>query len=125
MTEQEQQIAVARFCGYEWSTFANQEIICIGKNLVGSWVRCDPPNDIRDGYAQFLPNYLHSLDAIQEAVMRLPSELHIAFNLQLHQVVMGVQPNHECNDECLFRTQNATAAQRTKALLKTVGLWKE
>ena len=65
-----------------------------------------------------LPDYLNDLNAMHEAEKVLTYEQHID-----HMEWLGM-----CDDDCgqkVWAYVHATAAQRAKAFLRTLGLWEE
>ncbi len=110
MTENEQRIAIAKWCGYTLGQCNNPTSSYVVWIKDGVWV-------------ESLPDYLHDLNAIREAEKRLAGP-----------AVSGVHPGADSDyvDKLSqlvgykgFGFVTATAAQRCEALLKTVGLWKE
>lgn len=100
MDKEKQRVAIAEFCGWTGS-FGMYRQISSGKNLIGG------------------PDYLNDLNAIQEAVLSLPEELHHNYMGYLGNII-DLKKNKD-----VFYMHNATAAQRSEALLKTIGKWEE
>lgn len=67
-----------------------------------------------------VPNYLHDLNAMHDAVMSLSVEQRTEFRKQLKGSGLTLM-GKKSYDEWFF----ATAAQRAEAFLKTLGLWEE
>ena len=96
MTPQQQRIAIAKACG--WTT-----------KHKGLWVESSQT------YAA-LPDYLNDLNACHEMEKVLTKEQHID-----HMEWLGM-----CSDDYgqkVWAYVHATAAQRSKAFLQTLGLW--
>ena len=79
----------------------------------------------QDGYTYSqistkLPDYLHDLNAIHEAVKTLPQNLKPRYFAYLCTVASGVISLHGYSG-----ATEATAAQRCEAFLKTIDRWKE
>lgn len=72
-----------------------------------------------------LPDYLNDLNAIHGAICQtIEGQDRFEFAYQLDEVVTRDYPGLEEADRDFF-CENATAAQRAEAFLKTLGLWKE
>lgn len=106
MTPVKQRIAIAEFEGWK----------CIDVSDVYGplwWEK-----DGRPSTARGLPDYTNNLNAIHEAEMRLTDEQYGLFHYHLVR---------SRNDKCLpvCRCNSATAAERSEALLKSIGKWQE
>lgn len=113
MTETEQRIAIAEFCG--WTHHPHPTVL-------GSWI------NPADGRHDELPDYVGDLNAMHEA------ECQVAGNdAQEDEYILGIASIQA--GRCLrstdllcaadyFRIAHATAAQRAEALLRTIGKWK-
>ena len=95
MTQEEQRTAIAEACG--WKT---------GYRDPEAW--------------HPLPDYLNDLNAIHEAVKRLPQNLKPRYFACLCTVVSGAISLHGYAE-----ATEATAAQRCEAFLKTIEKWEE
>lgn len=141
MTEQEQRIAIAEFCGWVWyripnprredrvyRMLAHPEIHEYPDQSREWLVRADGTESIcsweymeREGH---VPDYLHDLNAMHEAEERL---------IQPERVGSSGYMNHLWNvclrtagpRMCTWHTAHATAAQRAEALLRCIGRWKD
>lgn len=99
MTETEQRIAIAGWCGFK---------------------RCP----IHLGYeccGNSIPDYLHDLNAMHEAEKHLHGS-----DYEYHNDPVKYRQWHEYQYHLMsFFGCSATAAQRAKSLLKTIGKWKD
>jgi len=101
MTDQQQRIAIAEACG--WSEISDWKAAGInGLHPSGQWT-------------EVIPNYTSDLNAMHEAEKVLTAEqrrsyVNCIFNL----------PVSECESNTF-----ATAAQRAKAFLRTIGKWED
>jgi hypothetical protein len=102
MNEQDQQIAIAEFCGW--------------KDLHRPSGIMEMPNKSSVGVQQYSypPNYTTDLNAMHEAEIKLPDE--------------ETKRNYVANLVCLmkpgqFTVFDPTASQRAEALLRTIGKW--
>ena len=103
MNPEQQRIAIAEACGWR-CTAAFKEAIAL-------WVR---PNGM-DHETEFIPDYLHDLNAMHEAEKTLTDKAHEEFRLNLYDVIG--------DDSRLI--VSSTAAERAEAFLRTIGKWKE
>lgn len=117
MTPEQQQIAIAEACGWteieiKLSTFAffGKTINCYGRNPETGNYRC-------------LPLYHSNLNAIHDALAKLPRSLRGTFNDNLAKRVGGKMCEVANDDDMLFQFATATAAQRAEAFLRTLNLW--
>ena len=104
MTPEQQRIAIAEACGWQWKTRM--------KDSIRVW--SNPPLMVY--YDCGLPDYLNDLNAMNEAertLTNLNSYLHF-----LHMITSD-DPTNISNEPAW-----ATAAQRAEAFLKTLNLWK-
>ncbi len=109
MTEQEQRIAIAEACGFE--------VLLEGISPTDKLAGRKP--GIGDGDWHILPDYLHDLNAMHEAEKTLDESQRTKFYWELAKIVLG--DNVPLN--CAFLLVHATAAQRAKAFLCTLGKW--
>jgi hypothetical protein len=91
MKPEQQRIAIAEACGWKCSEYSHE---------LGQLV------------AQFIPDYIHDLDAMHEAEQVLN-------NVQRERYRTELVYSHAGGD--VF----ATAAQRAEAFLKTIGKWED
>jgi hypothetical protein len=101
MTPESQRIAIAKACG--WS-----------EGTTGLWK--DPD---KSGYYA-CPDYLNDLNAMHEAEKVLTDAQMIKFERELGVIVC----KFAMQDGPAYKIWHATAAQRAKAFLRTLGLWK-
>lgn len=124
MNKEQQRIKIAEACGYVWD---NGRIGVCGwwtdpSGLQVSWGQ----NKLKAMSQILIIDYLNDLNAMHEAEEILTIGQRGEFWDVLHRMV----ERHEfwgddtTNDIC-FRVMHATAAQRTEAFLKTLGLWEE
>lgn len=106
MTPEAQRIAIAEFCGWVWHS------------PTGIWI---PPN----ANELELPRYLNDLNAMHEAEKNLDTGLAKQFAWELHKVMPGQQSWPPRSPLHTYIILHATAAQRAKALLRTIGKWVE
>jgi hypothetical protein len=112
MKPDEQRMAIAKACG--WIPRYDD-----AKANLRHWLR---PNK-SDSNTYFLPNYLNDLNAMHEAEKSLPSE-H-ARNSYLN-ILHEITSESEMSDVDIdFAWCIATAAQRARAFLETLNLWKD
>jgi hypothetical protein len=118
MTNEQINIAIAEVRG--WTDCVFVESLKLTKGL-------PPPNNppiygaYENGMAQ-LPNYCKDLNAMHEAEKGLPENRKTRFAFMLAQV-LDTSPTVDLNDQ--FLNIHATAIQRAKAFLKTLGKWEE
>lgn len=108
MTETEQRIAIAEWCGWKW---APGKVIEFGADIPRNIWYAPSGLACKSGP----PDYLNDLNAMHEAVLRL-RELDAKLYIRYHQELIKI-------DGLLY--PDATAAQRAEALLRTIGKWKE
>jgi hypothetical protein len=87
-----------------------------------------------EAYIFRLPDYLHDLNAMHEAVASLNNDMQCLFVDELQQIVRR-QENIKCGDKPekkwplnhfgLFEFANATVAQRAEAFLRTIRKWED
>jgi hypothetical protein len=102
MNKQEQNIAIAKACGYTQG---------VGLHGLEWWT-----ND--EGVHDEPPDYVNSLNAMHEAE-KVMSEMQSG---QYERLLMG---SRRFVGAAEFWTYHATAAQRAEAFLRTLNLWKE
>jgi hypothetical protein len=73
-----------------------------------------------------IPDYLNDLNAMHEEWKRLDHNQRVQFSEHLNQIVASLVKANPDPDVVWFEglAENATAAQRAEAFLKTLGLWK-
>lgn len=122
MTEQEQNLAIAEFCGVELTGWYCPKCrVQVSPEEVTFYQE----HDNRSGgcgegvTARPLPEYVHDLNAVYEAEEHLQSPYSVYVATLEH--VCG-----SAGDNALaWPYIHATAAQRCEALLKTIGKWKD
>lgn len=120
MTAEEQRIAVAEWCGWKK--------IPIPQKAYFDWsVEPEPKTYWEECEKTQLPDYLNDLNAIHEATMHAAeiegTKFQALFQLRLQEVVE--RRRRDLNREQIgWWMNNATAAQRCEALLRTIGKWK-
>lgn len=108
MTPEKQRIAIAEACGWRYSPYASVEL----KNeAILSWIR--PGN--ADWQPECVPDYLHDLNAMHEAIGCLTDGEYAEYSKLLIRMFGMTRP----------RYHDATAAQRAEAFLRTLNLWEE
>lgn len=115
MTESEQRISIAEFCGWSGWAFGKGHPQHIPKNK-------------RDGSnAEYPPDYLHDLNAMHEAEMTLDHAGRIIFiNFLGIRIIKEHKPKIPDVTKCIHEWAcHATATQRAEALLRTIRKWKE
>lgn len=120
MSPDEMRVAVAEACGW---TGIYRKNACEFSGLVGVCPKraCEV----------IVPSFVKCLNAMHEAVMALPEEKQDEFRLHLEDVIVGRKYGAQrVGIKLMGKEQyrawfNATAAQRAKAFLRTLGLWKE
>lgn len=109
MTDEQMRIAIAEACGLEIT--ADGKWASCSHEFVKSWKTS--VGDEPDRFYGPLPDYLHDLNAMREAVEKLTTEGFIAWCSYLRKTV-GTN-----------ESMNATARQRVEAFLRTVGKWRD
>lgn len=105
MTEQEQQIEIADFCG--WKPIYKR----IHPEMSNAGFMLDPKGNMR-----MPPNYLHDLNAMHEAEENAPAMKYYENLCVASCATILIGYRH---------LWHATAAQRAEALLRTIGKWKD
>jgi hypothetical protein len=135
MTEHEQQIAIAERCGWKWyrrpatgpwagkphrtlyHPSLHTEYIATLTPADMTERECNPVFMWREG---FIPDYLHDLNAMHNAETACEVDhypLREKFSAELQYV---------CDrDKSAWPMWRATAVQRSEALLRTIGKWKD
>lgn len=130
MTPEGQNIAIAEACG--WKHQEGEEIRYGGTTKTPGWFRPDGKfSKGRLGQKEAgLPDFLHDLNAIYEAILAVidPSYIEL-FHQHLYDVLeRDWTPArwHMFGKPCQFYAfAMATAAQRSEAFLKCLGKWKD
>ena len=123
MTEEDQNIAIAEFCGYR------HDICNVGINGTKLWGYWRPNGNFSEG-TWHLPKYTKSLDAMHGAEEKLPlsedskNGLYIEVYPEELARIVGANLDSDNWSETL-KMIHATAAQKAEAFLRTIGKWKE
>lgn len=126
MTPEKQRIAIAEACGHKNIA---KHIVCEGTGMdFEDWYSGVPA---KGGYA--IPDYLSDLDAMHEAEKVLLSQSMInrhktpfhRYHLELHRICTMPDNTFDLPMKAEHWAICATAAQRSEAFLRTLGLWKE
>lgn len=110
MNAEQQRIAIAEACGFE-PPFTERMTSC----------GCDGQWDLYDANGRRIPDFLNDLNAIHEAEKTLKRHQWVEYKAHLDELI----PEIDDAAFTLSRIIHATAAQRSEAFLKTLGLWKE
>ena len=114
MTSEQQRIAIAEACGWKNFNSASHE---------GAIQYGQPPNALHNSWE--LPDYLNDLNAMHEAEQVLIEEQAEFFEDELCDIAKSANDLLENPTPWKFSVCHATAAQRAKAFLLTLGLWQE
>ena len=121
MTEQEQHLAFAEFCGHglsEW--FCNHCKLWIPAEHVTNDERCDGC-----GCEVESPDYLHDLNAMRDAMSKMSDTEWATFIDYLTEETGVLMRNNRllpCDVRLLV---SASCPQLAKCLLRTIGKWKD
>jgi hypothetical protein len=107
MTQEEQRIAIAEACG--WNYIDSKTIY---------------PRGIKDGVTLELPDYLNDLNAMHDAEKVLTQDQMIDYSRHVGKLVTSHLPASRAA-WMDFKLINSTASQRAEAFLRTIGKWKE
>lgn len=123
MTEQEQRIKIAEFCGWEFGEISPEDGCQLVEHDGKFWGRKSVI-----GINRIIPDYLHDLNEIVGVCQNLSRLEKVDFTK--HLIVITCPPDFmdfwgRRNDLDAFRIANATAAQRAEALLRTIGKWQD
>ena len=106
MSPEDQQIAIAEACGWLVTDDGSNNYKIMGSRH--GWKQGFRPEPI--------PDYLHDLNAMHDAVKTIPQNLMPRYFACLCNVVSGALSLHGYS-----KATEATAAQRCEAFLKTIG----
>ena len=115
MTNEQINIAIAQACG--WTNVAHNTVFSgrkIARGVFG--------NSPSGGEYRLTPNYCGDLNDMHEAEMCIPEDKQALYDSHLVAIVgkeTGLMPSLQ------FRCIHASAKQRAKAFLRTVGKWEE
>lgn len=130
MTEQEINIAIAEFCGVctHPEEFRKTKTIEDGNDSDTSYECKKCGKDyIYDSSAK-VPNYFGDLNAVHEAEKLLPVDLLKKYNIQIGRLIVQLDKDEYWENplgDINTYTFHATAPQRSEALLRTIGKWKD
>lgn len=120
MTEEEQQMAIAEFCGWREAfprgKDPHPETKRGGILLPYHWV-----NERTHARVMDLPDYLHDLNAMHEAEERLSDSQLDDYRFHLMQITQR-HPRWSITVDIALAIK-ADASQRAEALLRTIGKW--
>jgi len=113
MNAEQQLIAIAEGCGWKWVVKSGISV----KVRNGTLTHVGVPPDAPTNHPVFVPDYLNDLNAMHEAINSLNYQDGIRFmgHLSSDGEIRGVE----------WLIVNATAAQRAKAFLRTLGKWRD
>jgi hypothetical protein len=117
MDEEKQRIKIAEACGYKYSESHG-------------WFKKDGVTyylGYEDIISPQIPDYLHDLNAMADAIAYLTPEQIDTFAIELSAIVLE-NPSKawwDLNANEVGHVITATAAQQAEAFLKTLGLWEE
>lgn len=113
MTEQEQRIAIAQFCGWKKTP---------DEHAVYGYVWESPTGDFC-GTSDGLPDYTNDLNAMHDAEARVADKKTLVQCLE-SVVALGTVNWHKIDQfEKGFAIRHATPTQRAEALLRATGKW--
>jgi hypothetical protein len=113
MTPEQQRIAIAEACG--WTNVA--PLIVKNVKHEGDDITVGIRSD--DGW---IPDYLNDLNAMHEAEKVLSEKQWVEYEEEIRTVVLG---GIRLVSQWTKADIHATAAQKSKAFLRTLGLWQE
>lgn len=128
MTPQQQRIALAEWAG--WTFIHGESELDPDKDRIG-YLAGNPPDSGRSApypqmYKDEVPDYLSDLNAVHELVSKLSDSQYDGEDGFTATLAFVTQGKDAPELGWKFRPmQEATAAQRCEALLRTLGLWKD
>lgn len=125
MTPEQQRIAIAEACGWEFAGGYPQKM-AKNEKLGQPWQYMNGQHCSDGTILKGVPDYLSDLNAMHEAEKvlyddRAKSERYAEFILD----ILEMPTPFIGTARCAFLTNHATAAQRAEALLKTIGKWED
>lgn len=117
MTPEQQQIAIAKACGWTSINFRyadNQRCIISGTNP-------SPDKGDNSGLCYILPDYIHDLNAMNKAEKVLTVAQRITYARHIGVVLSGGSVGRAIPNWWFIHEANA--AQRAEAFLRTLNLW--
>lgn len=128
MSPEAQRVAIAEACG--WKNIHVGTTEAHGYEVVGL-VGYPPGIEPHFGAAcqEAVPDYLNELNAMHRTEASLTDEQRAKFVLELHfategDLTAGLENAFDCT-QYIFPVLHATAAERAKAFLRTVGKWED
>jgi hypothetical protein len=106
MSPEKQRIVIAEFFG--WNNI--EDGLKIGIHPVRGWMP--------------LPDYINDLNAIHEAIVKLPDDLRVEFLSKLDRITIPSLSKSSDVDIAFWRV-NATAAQRAETFVRTICKWED
>jgi hypothetical protein len=119
MNQQEQRIAIAQACGWDYH---NRHPIH-GKQSVKSWYYRDSNITVSDESS--LPDYVKDLNEMHEAEEALHNKNHAQLCVVYRDYLNEFMERDQSHVNAQGLGYHATAAQRAEAFLRTLNLWKE
>lgn len=121
MDKTQQRIKIAEACGYTevkpiYSTYKFERGDATEPKLIGIMGKFPDPTNCQP----WLPDYLNDLNAMHEAEKVLTKDQDLQYHLALTKICTGYGV-----PEFLGSAIRATAAQRAKAFLRTLGKWED
>ena len=115
MTPEKINITIAKACGWTQLPKDSDEVQYTARNPDGKW--------------GMIPNYFVDLNAMHEAEARLDGYQLQKYGKNLQELVnfhcVGVVSDYPRQLMCLARVAGASAAQRSAAFLRVLGLWED
>ena len=115
MTPEKINITIAKACGWTHLPKDSDEVQYTARNPDGKW--------------GMIPNYFVDLNAMHEAEARLDGYQLQKYGKNLQELVnfhcVGVVSDYPRQLMCLARVAGASAAQRSAAFLRVLGLWED
>jgi hypothetical protein len=116
MTPDQQRTAIAKICG--WTDIRRQRLYAGDQDLWGTKLIGGEKHRNR------LPDYLNDLNACHEMEKVLTQDQMIDYSRHVGKLVTSHLPASRAA-WMDFKLINATAAEKSKAFLRTLGLWTE
>lgn len=125
MTPDEQRIALAELCGWK-DIYRGSRKGNAATNGNTLWATKDAPSTNYPREYSVVPDYLNDLNAVHEAEKMLTDEQRERYANTLYRMPAFDAIKDTYEDilfDAVFKLIHATAAQRTEALLRTLGRW--
>lgn len=123
MTQEEQRLAIAEFCGAKRVSYKKHKP---GGNG-GPFIFVGDDGKVV-GFSCSIPNYPVDLNAMRQAVLALPPRKRVDFTMALYWVATTEaerHPDHFISDVIAEKMVTASAGQWALAFLRTIDRWKE